>query len=61
MAGNPDLIQRVIERRRSNPTHLLQILREIQEESDWISPEIADEVATRLAIPITRVHSVVQF
>jgi [NiFe] hydrogenase diaphorase moiety large subunit len=61
MAGDTDLIQRVIERRGSNPTHLLQILREIQEDSDWISPEIADEVATRLGIPITRVHSVVQF
>ena len=34
-----------------NQAQLLQILREIQEELDWISPETAHAVAAGLGIP----------
>ncbi len=61
MSAIGDTVARAFERHGSNPTHLLQILREIQEETDWISPELAREVATGLGIPITKVQSVVQF
>ena len=40
---------------------LLQILSEIQEELDWISPDTAHAVAAGLSIPTTQVDSVVQF
>ena len=40
MAAEGDVIARVL-RRRADHTDLLQILREIQEELGWISPETA--------------------
>src|SRR5271166_6906825 len=61
MSANSDVVSRVIERRKSDPTQLLQMLREIQEELDWIAPETARELAAGLGVPITRVQSVVQF
>jgi [NiFe] hydrogenase diaphorase moiety large subunit len=61
MSGNGEVVARAVERHGSNPRQLLQILREIQEERDWISPETGREVATALGIPITRVQSVVRF
>jgi [NiFe] hydrogenase diaphorase moiety large subunit len=62
MSGkSDDVVARVIERRRADPTQLLQILREIQEEFGWISPETARATATGLGIPVTRVDGVVQF
>ena len=61
MSANGDLVARALARHGLNPTHLLQILREIQEDSDWISPDIEREVAAGLGIPVTRVQSVVHF
>ncbi|MBV9286714.1 MAG: NAD(P)H-dependent oxidoreductase subunit E [Hyphomicrobiales bacterium] len=61
MTGEGDVVARVLDHRRADPTELLQILREIQEELDWISPEIARKVAAGLRIPVTQVESVVQF
>jgi len=61
MSANSDVVSRVIERRKSDPTQLLQMLREIQEELDWIAPETARELAAGLGVPITRIQSVVQF
>ena len=48
-------------RRRAEPTQLLQVLREAQEELGWISPESARAIASALDVPVTRVQSVVQF
>ncbi len=56
-----DVVVRALVRHRADPTRLLQILREVQEELDWIAPETARELAAGLGIPITRVQSVVQF
>ena len=61
MSSKSDLVARVLDRRRGVPAQLLQILREIQEELDWISPETARAVAADLDIPVTQVESVVQF
>ena len=61
MSANGDFVARAVERHRADPIQLLQILWKIQEESDWISPEIERGVAERLGIPVTRVQSVVQF
>ena len=60
MAADGDVIARVM-LRRADPTDLLQILREIQEELGWISPETSRTVASRLGVPMTRVQSVVEF
>jgi [NiFe] hydrogenase diaphorase moiety large subunit len=56
-----NVVTRVLDHRRRDPTLLLQILREIQEELDWISPDTARAVAAGLRIPTTQVDSVVQF
>jgi [NiFe] hydrogenase diaphorase moiety large subunit len=56
-----NVVTRVLDHRRRDPTLLLQILREIQEELDWISPDTAHSVAVGLGIPATQVQSVVQF
>src|SRR5271166_4011976 len=61
MSGKSDVVARVIERRRGDPTQLLQILRQIQEELDWISPETARAVAAALGVPVRHVDGVVQF
>ena len=41
MTGKNDVVARVIERRQGDATQLLQILREMQQELDWISPATA--------------------
>src|SRR5271157_2822061 len=61
MSANSDVVSRVLERRHGVSTQLLQILREVQEEFDWISPETARAVAAGLGVPKTQVDSVVQF
>ncbi|HTR14388.1 MAG TPA: NAD(P)H-dependent oxidoreductase subunit E, partial [Roseiarcus sp.] len=61
MSANSDVVSRVIERRKCDPTQLLQILREVQEELDWLSPETQRAVAARLGIHVTQVEGVVQF
>ena len=60
MAAEGDVIARVM-RRRADHTDLLQILREVQEELGWISPETGRAIASRLGVPTTRVQSVVEF
>jgi len=61
MSANSDVVGRTIERRKADPTQLLQILREVQEELDWLSPETRWDVAARLGIHATQVESIVQF
>ncbi len=61
MSDRSDVVTRVVERRAGNPAQLLQILREVQEELDWISPATAGLVAAALGIPMTQVESVVEF
>src|ERR1700686_946319 len=61
MPGESDVVMRMAERRGAEPTQLLQILCEIQEELNWISSETARAVAAALDIPPAQVESVVQF
>ena len=61
MTGKNDVVARVIERRQGDPTQLLQILREIQQELGWIAPDAARSVAAALSVPVTSVDGVVQF
>src|SRR5208283_4419833 len=61
MAGMSDVVARALARHREDETRLLQLLREVQEELDWISPETTREIADGLSVPITRVQSLIQF
>src|SRR5271168_2136797 len=60
MAAESDVVAQILWR-RADPTQLLQILREAQEELGWISPETERAIASRLGVPVTRVQSVVEF
>ncbi len=51
----------ILDRHHNDPTRLLQILHDIQDELDYISPETMEYLANKLEIPITRVQSVVEF
>ena len=51
------IVAAAVERRRGDPTYLLQILREVQEALDWIAPETAEAIASQLRIPFTQVQS----
>jgi [NiFe] hydrogenase diaphorase moiety large subunit len=55
------LVIPVLERHRREPGRLLQILRDIQSEAGWISPEIAAATAGELGLPKSRVDALVQF
>src|SRR5271165_4105318 len=60
MAADSNVVAEIV-RRRAEPTQLLQILREAQEELGWISPESAHAIASALGTSLTHVQSVVQF
>ena len=51
----------ILERHAFDPTRLLQILREVQEEPGWISPETIDALAERLNLPRARIEGVIGF
>jgi NADH:ubiquinone oxidoreductase subunit E len=53
MAVGNDVVARILQR-RADPTQLLQILREAQEELGWISPDAAAAIASGLGVPIAR-------
>ena len=50
-----------VERYRSDPLYLVQIVREAQAALGWLSRETQGEIAQRLKIPFTHVEGVVKF
>jgi [NiFe] hydrogenase diaphorase moiety large subunit len=54
-------LEDILAQHAHNPTHLLQILREIQEIEGWISPEIIDALADHLSLPRARIEGVIGF
>lgn len=55
------LIKDIVTRHHNDPTRLLQILRDVQESFDWISPDAVDELSTALNIPRTKIEGVAGF
>jgi [NiFe] hydrogenase diaphorase moiety large subunit len=58
-SDNP--VAAAVERYRSDPLNLVQIVREAQAGLGWLSRETQGEIAARLKIPVNRVESVVTF
>ena len=56
----PDLAA-LVARHRHDPTRLVQLLRELQEESGWISPPAITQLAGLLGLPRARVEGVAGF
>ncbi len=55
------VVQQVVERHQGDPTRMVQILREIQEACDWISPEAIDCLQAALKVPRAQIESVAGF
>jgi [NiFe] hydrogenase diaphorase moiety large subunit len=55
------VVDRVVARHRRDPSNMVQILREIQETCDWISPEAIDRLQEVLGVPRTKIEGVAGF
>ncbi len=55
------VVDRVVSRYRRDPANMVQILREIQESCDWISPEAIDRLQSTLGVPRTKIEGVAGF
>jgi [NiFe] hydrogenase diaphorase moiety large subunit len=61
---NPDAERHVaeaLERWNSDQTHLLQVLREVQERCGWLAPEALTSIARQLGLPLAAVRGVAGF
>ena len=55
------VVDRVVAHYRRDPTCMVQILREVQEACDWISPEAIDRLQATLGVPRTKIEGVAGF
>ncbi|MDD2743719.1 MAG: NAD(P)H-dependent oxidoreductase subunit E [Rhodocyclaceae bacterium] len=55
------VVERVVARYRRDPVNMLQILREIQEACDWLSPDVIDLLQAALGVPRTKIEGVAGF
>ncbi len=55
------VVDRVVARYRRDPSCMVQILREVQEVCDWISPEAIDRLQATLGVPRTKIEGVAGF
>ena len=56
-----DIIDGAVARYQSNPSYLVQILGEVQDKANYISPVTSDLISKRLGISVADVRSVVAF
>ena len=56
-----DVVDQVAARYRNDPHGIVQMLREIQEQCDWISPQVIDRLQQRLGVPRTKIAGVAGF
>ncbi|HET7202442.1 MAG TPA: NADH-ubiquinone oxidoreductase-F iron-sulfur binding region domain-containing protein [Steroidobacteraceae bacterium] len=61
VSGTEACVDAAVQRWGSQPTRLVQVLREIQEHYNWLPPAALDRTAQRLALPIARVRGVAAF
>ena len=56
-----EAVSATVARYRKDPHYILQMLREIQEACDWISPEAIDLLQEALRLPRTKIEGVAGF
>ncbi|WP_170942340.1 NAD(P)H-dependent oxidoreductase subunit E, partial [Noviherbaspirillum denitrificans] len=54
-------IRPIVERYDSDATYMLQILREVQEQCGWLSPDVIDNLQAMLNTPRTKIEAVAGF
>lgn len=55
------IVDQVVARYRRDPTCMVQILREVQEACQWLSPEALDRLQALLGVPRTKIEGVAGF
>lgn len=61
MAAEPESVQTVIDKYHGQQRALIPILQDVQDEYQWLSPEILEAVAIGLSLPLAHVYSVATF
>jgi len=56
-----DRIDGIIDKHRSEPSSLIQILLEIQAENHWLPKEALEQVSERLQVPMTQIQHIATF
>ncbi len=56
-----EVVRRILQRRGHDASQMVQILREVQEALDWISPEAIDLIQAELKVPRTKIEGVAGF
>ena len=54
-------IDQLVDKYHGDPSYLIQIMLEIQEENNWLPKEALERVAQRLGVPMTRVMHIATF
>ncbi len=54
-------VAQIIERHNNDPSHLIQILLEIQAQNRWIPKEALELISEKLGVPLSRIHHVATF
>jgi NADH-quinone oxidoreductase subunit E len=54
-------IDSLVEKYHSDPSYLIQVMLEIQEEENWLPKEALERVANKLSVPMTRVMHIATF
>jgi len=54
-------VDQLVDKFHAEPSYLIQIMLEIQEENNWLPKEALERVANRLEVPMTRVQHIATF
>ena len=54
-------IDRIIDKHHGEPSSLIQILLEIQDENHWLPKEAIQRVSEKLAVPVSRIQHIATF
>jgi NADH-quinone oxidoreductase subunit E len=54
-------VDQLVDKFHAEPSYLIQIMLEIQEEHNWLPKEALEHVANRLQVPMTRVQHIATF
>ncbi|MGB9617956.1 MAG: complex I 24 kDa subunit family protein [Desulfomonilaceae bacterium] len=54
-------VDEIIDAHNADPSHLIQVLLDIQAENNWLPREALERVAERLDVPMTRIQHIATF
>ncbi len=54
-------VDEIIDAHNADPSHLIQVLLDIQAENNWLPREALERIAERLQVPMTRIQHIATF